>query len=205
MPRILIACFLLACSLGAQAQEKMLYVEYRVLSPQLPADSPETQTRKLWLVGKKYMRFEDILNPQTRIHGLIIVSEPDIRFIDRTTNSGQHSVDPGPTYAVHFPMLASESSPKLKQLEFGNELAFFQENGARQMPAQTVDGVSTRVLGLEMEDRELRLFLRRDGHPLQVTVKADTYQYTVRILRYEPGLEPDFSLFKLPSGVTINK
>ena len=204
MFRFLFALLFLACSFSAHAQEKMLYVEYRVLSPQLPPLSAESQPRKLWLVGNKYMRFEDVPNPETNIHGLIIVAEPDIWVIDRKSNKGQRSVDPGPSYAVHFPMLATETSARLRQLEFGGELAFFQQNGAKERAPQVVDGVSCRVFTLEVDDRELLLFLRKDGKPFQITVKADSGEYSVRILRYEPGSEPDLSLFKPPVGVKFD-
>lgn len=205
MLRSLIAVLLLACSLAAHAQEKMLYVEYRVISPKLPPSSSEGQTRKLWLVSDKFMRFEDVPNPDTNIHGLIIVAEPDIWVIDRKSNQGKHSVDPGPSYAVHFPMLATESSERLRQLEFGGELSFFQQNGAREVAPQIVDGVNCRVLALDpIDDRQLLLYMRRDGRPFQVTVKAGSTEYSVRIVKYEPDSEPDLGLFKPPMGVKLN-
>ena len=205
MLRSLLALLLLACSFAVHAQDRMLYVEYRVLSPQLPPSSAESQPRKLWLVGNKYMRFEDVPNPETNIHGLIIVAEPEIWIIDRKTNRGRRSVDPGPSYAVHFPMLATETSARLRQLEFGGELAFFQENGAREMASQVVDGVNCRVLAVQVDERELLLYLRKDGRPFQITVKVDSGEYSVRILRYEPGSEADLSLFKPPVGVKFDQ
>ncbi len=201
MLRSLLAVLLLACSFAVQAQERMLFVEYRVISPELPPSSPESQPRKLWLVGSKYMRFEDVPNPDTNIHGLIIVAEPDIWVIDRKSNRGRHSTDPGPSYAVHFPMLATESSPLLRQLEFGGELAFFQANDAKEMASEVVDGVACRVLKLAADERELFLYLRKDGKPFQISVKADSSEYSVRILRYEFDAEPDLGLFKPPVGV----
>lgn len=198
------ALLLLACSFPVHAQEKMLFVEYRVMSPALPPSSPESQSRKLWLVGNKYMRFEDVPNPDTNVHGLIIVAEPDIWVIDRRSNRGQHSVDPGPSYAVHFPMLATEPSPRLKELEFGGELAFFQSNGAKEMGSEVVDGVACRVLTLAVDGREVSLYLRKDGKPFQVSVKSDSNEYAVRILKYEFGSEPDLGLFKPPVGVRFD-
>ncbi len=203
MLRSLLALVLLACSFAVHAQEKMLYVEYRVLSPALPPSSAESQTRKLWLVGNKYMRFEDVPNPGTGVHGLIIVAEPNIWVIDRKSNQGQRSVDPGPSHAVHFPMLATESSARLRQLEFGGELAFFQQNGARELASQVVDGVTCRVFAMEVDERELLLYLRKDDKPFQITVKNDSGEYSVRILKYEPDTKPDLGLFKPPVGVTF--
>lgn len=204
MIRSLLALLLLACSFAVQAQEKMLYVEYRVISPKLAPSSAEAQVRKLWLVGSKYMRFEDVPNPDTGVHGLIVVAEPDIWIIDRKTNKGQHSVDPGPSYAVHFPMLATETSARIRQLEFGGELAYFQQNGARELANQVVDGVTCRVFALDVDKHELFLYARKDGKPFQITVKTDASEYSVRFVKYEPDSEPDLNLFRPPLGVTLN-
>jgi len=204
MFRYLAALLLLACSLAVQAQEKMLFVEYRVVSPKLAPSNAESQARKLWLVGNKYMRFEDVPNPDTNIHGLIIVAEPDIWVIDRKTGKGQHSVDPGPGYSVHFPMLATETSARLKALEFGGELEFFQGNGANELASQVVEGVTCRVLALTLDDRELFLFLRKDGKPFQITVKSDAAEYSIRILKYDSGMQPDLGLFKPPPGMKFD-
>lgn len=202
--RILLLALLLCLNLAAHAQEKMLYVEYHVVAPKDAAVSPaERETRKIWRIGTKFLRFEDVANPDTGVHGLIVVAEPDVWFIDRKTRQGRHSVDPGPEYAIHFPIFAREASPKLRELEFGNEVSFFRENGGREKSPQRVDGVLYEVLGLEVDERELSLLVRSDGKPFEIRVKAGATEYAVRITRYDPALEPDFSLFKPPPGISI--
>jgi hypothetical protein len=185
------------------ADDKMLFAEYRVVSVDLPASSPETQSRKIWLVGKEFLRFEDVPNPETKVHGLIIVSEPDIWIIDRNKSQGQHAIDPGPQYAVHFPIFPREQSEKLKQLEFGSELKFFQGNGAKELASQTVDGIKCKLFHVELDNRELTLFLMPDNLPLQIEVRSASVKYAVRFLRYDPSQKPDMSLFKVPSGIKI--
>lgn len=202
--RLLLLALLLCLNVAAHAQEKMLYVEYHVVARNDAAVSPaERETRKVWRIGTKFLRFEDVPNPETGVHGLIIVAEPDIWFIDRKTRQGQHRVDPGPEYAIHFPILARESSQKLRDLEFGNEVAFFRENGAREMPPQTVDGVLCEVLALEIDDRELTLLVRDGSKPFEVRVNVGTAGYAVRMTRYDTAAEPNLSLFKPPPGIHI--
>jgi hypothetical protein len=206
MPRFLIALLFLLVPLAAHAvDEKMLYVEYRLASRQITVDSFDAQTKKVWRIGKDYLRFEDAPNPQTKIHGLIIVAEPDIWIVDRNTNQAQHTVDPGPDFKIHFPLFASETSPKLRELEFGKELEYFHANNARELPAQDVDGFRCKVFRLEMDDREVLLFLKTDDTPLQIVVKSPEYEYAMRFLRYEPDRRPDKSLFQLPPGVQLKK
>jgi len=206
MLRLLITLLFSLLPLAAQAaDEKMLYVEYRLSGKKIAADSFDAQTKKVWRIGDRYLRFEDAPNPQTKIHGLIIVAEPDIWIVDRNTNRAQHTVDPGPKFRVDFPMFASETIEKLRKLEFGHELEYFQENGAKQLSGQEVDGFRCRLLRLEIEDREVTLFLKTDNTPLQVLVKSPKYEYAVRFLRYEPDRKPEMLLFQLPPGVQLKK
>lgn len=204
MIKLMTTLLLASLTLGAQAaDDKMLFAAYRVVSADLAASSPEAQSRKIWRLGKEFLRFEDVPNSETKAHILIIVHEPDIWIIDRNKGQGQHAIDPGPKYAVHFPIFPQEQSERLKQLEFGSELKFFQDNGARELASQTVDGIKCKLYRLQLDDRELTLFLKPDSLPLQIEVQSAGIKYAVRFLRYDPNQKPDMSLFKVPSGIKI--
>jgi hypothetical protein len=206
MSRFLTSLLFLLLPLAAQAaDDKMLYVEYRLAGKQIDEGSFDAQTKKVWRIGNNYLRFEDALNSQTKIHGLIIVAEPDIWIVDRNTNQAQHTVDPGPNYKIHFPLFASETSEKLRALEFGHELEYFHENDAKVLPAQDVDGFRCKLLRLEIDDREVTLFLKTNDTPLQIVVKSPEFEYAMRFLRYEPDRKPDKLLFQLPPGVQLKK
>lgn len=193
----------LAPVVAQAADDKMLYVEYRLAGKQVAADSFDAQVKKVWRVGDTLLRFEDAPNPVTKIHGLIIVSEPDIWIIDRNTNKGQHTVDPGPNFKMHFPLLASEESEKLRELEFGDELNYFLSNGAKAMPQREVEGVLCKPLQLNIDDREVTLYVRTNDMPLLISVKAPDYEYSMHFLRYEPDRKVNKSLFQRPSDVQI--
>ena len=202
--RFIAALLLTAGLLPAQAaDDKMLFAEYRVVSADLPDSSPEAQPRKVWLLGKEFLRFEDVPNPETKVHELIIVHEPDVWIIDRNKGEGQHAIDPGPQYAVHFPIFPREQSARLKRLEFRSELKFFQDNGAKELALQTVDGIKCKLFRLELDDLELTLFLKPDNLPLQIEVQSAGVKYAVRFLRYDPDQKPDMTLFRVPPGIKI--
>ncbi|MEO8004444.1 MAG: hypothetical protein ABI771_06035 [Betaproteobacteria bacterium] len=202
--RKFLALLLLLAPFAAQAADQtMLYVEYHLAGKKIAADSFDAQSKKVWRVGDTLLRFEDAPNPTTKIHGLIIVSEPDIWIIDRNTNKGQHTVDPGPTYKMHFPLLASEQSETLRELEFGHELEFFLANNATALPQQEIEGVLCKPLRLNVDDREVTLYTRTSDMPLLIVVKSPDYEYSVRFLRYEPGRKVDKSLFQPPSDAQI--
>ena len=124
MRKFLALLLLLAPFVAQAANETMLYVEYRLAGKKIAPDSFDAQVKKVWRVGDTLLRFEDAPNPATKVHGLIVVAEPDIWIIDRNSNTGQHTVDPGPVLKMHFPLLASEQSETLRELEFGHELDF---------------------------------------------------------------------------------
>src|SRR6266853_496660 len=155
MSRSLAAAVMLVVAFAVQAaDDKMLYVEYRLAGPQIAPDSFDAQIIKVWRIGKDYLRFEYAPNPVTKIHGLIIVAEPDIWIADLNPNKAQHAVDPGPTYKVHFPLFASETNEKLRELEFGQEREYFRANGAKELPSQDVDGLRCKVFLLAIDDHE---------------------------------------------------
>jgi len=204
MSRFFIALLFLFLPLAAQAaDDKMLYVEYRLVGKQIAEGSFDAQTKKVWRIGNNYLRFEDAPNPQTKVHGLIVVAEPDIWIVDRNMNQAQHTVDPGPNYKIHFPLFASETSEKLRELEFGRELEYFRQNDAKELPVQDVDGFRCKLLRLQIDDREVTLFLKTDDTPLQIVVKSPEFEYAMRFLRYEPDRRPDKSLFQLPPGMQL--
>ena len=205
MPKFLTFLLLLLPLAVQAADDKMLYVEYQFIGKKITPDSFDAQVKKVWRIGKDYLRFEDAPNPQTRIHGLIIVAEPDIWIVDRNTNQAQHTVDPGPNYKIHFPLFASETSDKLREIEFGHELEFFYANDAKVLPAEEVEGIRCKLLRLDIDDHEVTLYMKTTGTPLQIAVKAPEYEYTMRFLRYDPDRRPDKLLFQLPAGVQIKK
>ena len=204
MKKLLATLLLASSTLGAQAaDDKMFFAEYRVVSETLPASSPELQPRKIWLLGKTFLRFEDVANPETKTLALVIVNEPNIWIIDRNKSEGQHALDPGPQYVVRFPIFPREQSDKLKQLEFGSELSFFRENGAEELASQTVDGIKCKVYRLDLDDRKVTLFMKHDNLPLQIEVQSTDVKYAIRFLKYDPNQKPDMNLFKVPPGIKI--
>lgn len=203
MRKFLALLLLLATFSANAADDSMLYVEYHLAGKKIAPDSFDAQVKKVWRVGDTLLRFEDAPNPSTKIHGLIIVAEPDIWIIDRNTNKGEHTVDPGPNYKLHFPLLASEQSETLRELEFGREVEFFLRNNATALPQQEIEGVLCKPLRVNIDDREVTLYTRTNDLPLLIAVKSADYEYSVRFLRYEPARKVNKSLFSPPSEAQI--
>ncbi len=56
---------------------------------------------------------------------------------------------------------------------------------------------------LVVDGIQLTLYVGMDGRPWQVAINTGERQWAIRYEVYEAGLEPDWSLFEPPDGVTI--
>ena len=71
------------------------------------------------------------------------------------------------------------------------------------LPQQEIEGVLCKPLRLNIDEREVTLYVRTSDMPLLIAVKSADYEYSVRFLRYEPRRKVDKSLFQPPSDVKI--
>lgn len=188
------------------ADRSMVYIEYRFIAVNIKPGSFEASVRKLWRYRDSYARVEEAPNPQTGIHGLLIANAPNSYLINRNTKVARHVVDPGPTYNVVIPVFPSERDGKLKGLQMGRELAFFQANGAVALPDEPIDIAMCSVLRARVEDSEIKLFLDRDSkQPRQVSIRNPRSEYAIRYVRYLTDLPVDLSLFSVPKDVQVTR
>jgi outer membrane lipoprotein-sorting protein len=188
------------------ADRSMVYIEYRFIAVNIKPGSFEASVRKLWRYRDSYARLEEAPNPQTGIHGLLIANAPNSYLINRNTKVARHVVDPGPTYNVVIPVFPSERGGKLKGLQMGRELAFFQANGAVAVPDEPVDIAMCSVLRAKVEDSEIKLFLDRESkQPRQVSIRNPRSEYSIRYVRYRTDLPVDLSLFSVPKDVQVTR
>ena len=188
------------------ADRSMVYIEYRFIAVNIKPGTFEASARKLWRYKDSYARLEEAPNPLTGIHGLLITNAPNSYLINRYTKVARHVVDPGPTYNVVIPVFPSERDGKLKGLQMGRELAFFEANGAVPLPDEPVDTTMCAVLRAKVEDSEIRLFLDRGTkQPRQVSIRNARSEYAIRYLRYMTNLPVDLSLFSVPKDVQITR
>jgi hypothetical protein len=188
------------------AEKSMVYIEYRFIAVNIKPGSFEASVRKLWRYADSYARLEEAPNPQTGIHGLLIANAPNSYLINRYTKVARHVVDPGPTYNVVIPVFPSEREGKLKGLQMGRELAFFQANGAAPAPDEPIDTAMCSVLRAKVGDSDIKLFLdKRSKQPRQVSLRNPRSEYSVRYALYRTDLPVDLSLFSVPKDVQVTR
>lgn len=191
----------------AQADNaKMTHIVFRIVDPSVPEGHFGLAPKEMWRVGTRYMRMEEVPDPERGIHGLIIVDEPHIFMINRYNNQGMHILDPGPTYNVHMPLFPFPKMSDISKLEFGGEWEFFSQRHARQMPNVKAGDHRYKSYMLEIDGASLILFTdETSNQPVQLALESDDAAYAIRYDTYETGLEPDMNLFKVPAGVKINE
>ena len=196
---------------GGQTLE-MTKIVVRYTSPTIKPDSFQAQPKTLYRVGGKYSRIEETLDTEKNIQTLIITREPDNWKINLANKTGEHMVDPGPTFNSRMPILWSPKAPgqpdwdkDLVSLEFGNEARYFRQNDARHLGTREVDGKQCKASSIKKGAREIVLLTDPDTEkPVEIDVTNNGKpEFAVHYLSYETGLPFDPSLFELPEGLTI--
>lgn len=189
----------------------MTKVVVHLQSPDVPEGSFATQPKAIYRAGTRYCRIEEWPDTEHGIHGLVVINEPDTWLVNLMTKTAQHQVDSGPTFNCRLPVFATgedikspaDTRSQLMGLEFGRELAYFEEKGAASGPGPTLEGKTTKAYKVEIADSQLLLFT--SGTPEKPVAvarqhgsKRDVYCYGT----YEE-VPFDAKLFAKPEGVKI--
>jgi hypothetical protein len=201
--RMLYVCLLAGITLGQAAPKTMTKLVVRLVQPDTPPSSFAARPKTMYRAGTRYCRIEEVPDPAHGIHGLIVVNEPNAWFINLLKNTAQLQIDPGPKFNCRLPIFGGDSSDQLMKLEFGQELAYFNEKQVAPVPGPTIYGKSTKAY--EIDTGIYRLVLFTSGEPERPVAvekeqgeKRETYLYSVyETIPFEP------KLFEKPEGVTI--
>lgn len=206
-----VALLFTSLTLGQDAPKTMTKITVQLDSPDLPQDSFARKPKTIYRAGNKYCRVEESPDPDHGIHGLLIISEPDVWMVNLTSKTAQHLVDPGPTFNCRLPIFPGPVTgtgdnldyTKLG-LEFGHELEFFKKMGAaRQQPGPVLQKQETIGYSIDMGPTRLALFTYGPNEfPLVV---GHTYGKKGELLWYSGygELPFDSNLFVKPGGVTL--
>lgn len=209
MLALLKASFLLVATCLCQDTPKvMTKITTRLVEPKPIPGSFSSQVKTCWRAGTKYARVAEAPDLQDHIHGLIIVSEPDVWVINLFDKSARHIVDSGPSFDAHLPIfdVAERSKTKLSKLEFGRELDFFIENGAKKSVGESLKGNPTARYDMIMGGHQLTLWTdAKTKKPVRISLTAGAEARTIEYLGYDEGVPFDSSLFKPPLGVTVTE
>jgi len=203
---LLVGPFLTLRSYSQEVPRTMTKITTKIIEPKPESGSFEAQEKVWWRAGTKYARVAEAPDPKNHIHGLAIIKEPDVWMINLFEKSGRHSIDPGPTFNVHLPIFPEPSGNKMKvnELEFGNEVEFFQKNDAKQTSGELLDGKTTIRHDLILGD--IRVVLWTDAKskkPVRISLVQSAQRETIAYVAYDDELVFDPTLFLPPTGIAV--
>jgi len=123
------------------------------------------QPKTMFRAGTQYCRIEEEPDVEHGIHGLVIINEPDIWMVNLEDKTAKHMVDDGPTFNCRLPIFAGwlsdvpedEAGP-IAELEFGHELEFFKNQGARPETGPVLQTKQTTAYFLKFGESAVVLF-----------------------------------------------
>ncbi len=179
----------------------------RLISDSVDPTSFAAQPKTLYLAGNTYARLEEAPDRAQGLHGLMIVSEPDIWIINLLDRAGQHQVDPGPVLVVHIPILPPGGPKEFETLEFGKEVEFFTARKAVPADAGNIEGTRCKSLEFTYGDYRLLLHVTADaGVPFQLEIYRDSrLNAAIRYVSYERGLPFKPELFKPSADIKLTE
>ncbi|HXZ13573.1 MAG TPA: hypothetical protein VEG64_14390 [Candidatus Sulfotelmatobacter sp.] len=212
MRRLFIPLILAIITFAADdAPKTMTKIEVHLEGPDVKAGSFLAQPKVIYRAADKYCRVEEAEDGQSKIHGLLIVNEPDAWMINLYDKSARHVVDPGPTFNCKLPLFTQvdskdEAAMLYQNLQFGKELIFFKQMAAPGQPGPEEGGKKTTQYVIEVgSTRFLMLTVGAPNErPLAVARavggKGEVFVYTA----YDE-LPFDSKLFARPDGVKISE
>jgi hypothetical protein len=204
----IIAGFLLSqVALAESDKPPITKIVTRIVSPQISPDSFAAKPKTLYIASDSYSRSEEEPDPQQRIHGLIVVNEPDVWMINLFDHTGRHIVDPGPTFIVHHNILGGDAPKEFASLEFGKEKEFMQTHKAIGLASREIDDQRCEASEFRHEMYRIVLYTASDTHiPFQIEIHKDgKLDFAFRYISYQVNLPFDAALFRPPSGIRITE
>jgi hypothetical protein len=190
------------------APAKMTHVIAQMSGPNISADSFAAKPKVYWRASNQYCRIDEEPDPEKGIHGRIIMNEPDAWLVNLADNTAKHLLDTGPTFNCRlpiFPIDMETAKSKVGELEFGRELAFFRDNGAKSIEGPKLE-FQANYYELMIGDSVLKLVERADIHaPILIGLIRGDKAFWVRYLLWDDQVPFKADLFAKPTGMKVEE
>jgi hypothetical protein len=184
----------------------MLHAVFHVTSPEFEAAGIESPQQKLWRVGDERMRREAPPDPQTGLELVLITVDKDVWMHRKNDLQVIHGTSTDSLPTSRAPLFSGSRVEGIQDLEIGNEVDFFTTNNATVLDPAMLDSVQCDVYELAFDSTVFTLYVNQEsGHPEQVGVEGDMFNYSVVYDVYQPGLPVDTMLFVLPEGAVVSE
>lgn len=205
--RIFIVLAVVSSVVGGQSQPPIIRITLRHRAPDLTEDARSARPKTLYLAGDRYARIEQPADALGDAVNLIIVNEPNIWLIDGRNKSGNHSTNPGPDFSVHNPILGPDCPDELFGFEFGHEVDFLKQAGAKHVGSKKIGHSTCEVKQFAAKNYLVRIAIDvRKNVPVELEAFINgEKKFSMEYLTYETGLRFDPSLFEPPKDVEVSE
>lgn len=196
-------------TVAADQPTSMIKMVVRVTGPGIKPGSFPALPKTIYRAGPHYARIEAPRDPRQQVHKLTIIAEPDAYSVNLIDKRGTHALDQGGSDDLHLPIVLpfdpKHELTRLDQLEFGDEVDFFEEAGAKKEAGPVINARPTDALRLRTSGGSALLVLRSGTHtPAALSWEAKEGTYKYEYIEYkEVPFNP--ALFARPAGVSYRE
>ncbi len=193
----------------APLPKTMTKIVVRLTGPGVQPGSYAALPRTIYVAGPHYARMESPPDARQKQQKLTIIAEPDAYSVNLIDKQGTHAIDQGGPNDLHLPIVLpfdpNHKLPHLDRLEFGDELAFFEDAGAEKKGGPIVNAEPTDAYTLQTPNGPATLVVKPDTETpifLSWPAKDGTYKYeyiTYKEMPFEAGL------FEKPKGIQLKE
>lgn len=194
---------------GFAAPSEMTKMVVRLSGPGIQPNSNAALPKTIYFAGSHFARIEDPPDARQGIQKLTIIAEPDAYSINLIDHKGTHAIDTGGGNDLHLPIVLP-FDPKhrcglLDKLEFGSELEFFQQAGAKKSAGPIINAEPADLYTLKLAHVTAWLVTRsKTEAPVTLSWDAGAGKYTYEYITVE-DLPFDRSLFVRPAGIKFRE
>ncbi len=164
--------------------KEMQEIKLRYVADDIDPESFAGQPRYCYRAGEIYGRIEEALDSKLGLHGLIVISCPDVWIINLADKTGKHLLDQAKVSTVHMPILATRQQPFI-DLEFGRELQFFKSRNIVGADGPTISGGKTTSYKFDGGPIQLELLVNSNSVPLKMLITSPRGKRTLEYLSYK--------------------
>lgn len=184
---------------------EMTKMVVRLIGPGIRPNSNAALPKTIYVADPHFARIEDPPDARQGIQKLTIIAEPDAYSVNLIDKKGTHAIDQGGANDLHLPVVLP-FDPKhrfgvLDKVEFGNELEFFKQAGAKKSAGPIINAQPTDLYTLKLRNVTAQLLVRSSSQaPVTLSWEGGSGKFTYEYITVE-DLPFDRSLFEKPAGI----
>ncbi|MCU1295311.1 MAG: hypothetical protein JWP08_4161 [Bryobacterales bacterium] len=190
---------------ASAAPTEMTKLVVRLMGPGIRPNSQTALPKTIYVADPHFARIEDPPDARQGLQKLTIIAEPDAYSVNLIDKKGTHARDQGGPNDLHLPIVLP-FDPKhhfgvLDKVEFGNEVEFFKQAGAKKEAGPIINGQPSDRYTLKLKNVTAQLVVKPDGQiPEKLSWESTAGKFVYEYITVEE-LPFDRSLFSRPAGI----